>query len=71
MGRDDNGIMQYTIDLKNIYFLLSEEYVRSVFLNFVACYFPLHQTYRKSQIIVTATKQLLLEEILICFSFGC
>ena len=39
--------MQYTTNLQNVYFHLSEECVRSVFPNFVACYSPLYQPHRE------------------------
>ena len=47
IGRDGNGIMQYTTDLKNIYIHLSGECVRSIFQNFVTCYSPLYQPQRE------------------------
>ena len=61
--------MQYTTDLKNVYFHLSEDCknvyfhlsedcVRSVFPNFIAYYSPLFIS-TSSRIIFTGTKQLL------------
>ena len=47
IGRYDNGIMQYTTDLKNVYFRVTEDCVRPVFPNFVACFFPLYQPHRQ------------------------
>ena len=47
IGRDDNSIAQYTTDLKIVYFHLSEDYLTSVFPNFVAYYSPLYQSYRE------------------------
>ena len=43
IGWDDNGIMPYTTDLKNVYFHLSEYCERSVFSNFIACCSCLYQ----------------------------
>ena len=47
IGWDDTGIMQYTNDLKNIYFRLFEDCVGSVFSNYVAYYSPLYQAHRE------------------------
>ena len=56
VGRDDNSIMQYTTDLKNVYIHVSEECVRSCFAEFCHVLFPFISN--SSQIIVTGTKQL-------------
>ena len=47
LGRDDTGIMQYTTDLKNVYFHHSEDCVRSLSPSFVKCYSPLYQAHRE------------------------
>ena len=39
--------MQNTTDLRNVYFHLLKDCVRSAFSNFVACYFPLYQPHRE------------------------
>ena len=39
--------MQYTTDLKNVYFHFSEVSVRSVSQNLVACYSPLYERHRE------------------------
>ena len=41
IGRDENGVIIYTQQMKNVYFHLSEICVRQVFRNFLACYAPL------------------------------
>ena len=42
VGRDENGVILYTQELKNVYFHLSEICVRQVFPNFLACYAPMY-----------------------------
>ena len=46
IGRDENGVIIYTQQMKNMYFHLSEICVRQVFPNFLACYAPLYAHHR-------------------------
>ena len=46
IGRDENGVIIYTQQMKNMYFHLSEICVRQIFPNFLACYAPLYAHHR-------------------------
>ena len=52
--------MQYTTDLKNVYFHFSEVSVRSVSQNLVACYSPLYERHREL-LFIFEMKQLFFE----------